>query len=435
MQLHVENLGVIKSGDIDLDKNLIILAGPNNSGKSYLAYLVHGIESLFSLSGILKPFSQEAVFFKRIQDMVTSPPILTNSELVKTEIIRSELTNNFESILKLLNFQIENAASLIFASNAIKPKVTVATSANSKKISGLNYFEDTNIEFRHEILSHFVRVNFEEILGFQSVFFYPAERTALNMLGKEVYKEKTMQSEIIGQKILAGGDLNDIKATLLPRYSLAIRDYLFFVNDLDKLSQNTRQFSAFAEEIEQMLLKGKVSVNEYGDIKYTPTGSHSELDMHVSSSLVKSLSGLVLYFRHLAQVGDFIIIDEPEINLHPDNQRIFARIIVKAVNLGFRVMLSTHSDYITRELNNLIMLGSQSNDKTKDLTERYAYANDELLQAEQVGVYIFDKGTICEEKVTEKGFAIREIDKIIMEQNIASDDIYNSLIEMQDEAD
>ena len=78
----------------------------------------------------------------------------------------------------------------------------------------------------------------------------------------------------------------------------------------------------------------------------------------MSSSSVKTLSGLVVYLRHIAKKGDVLIIDEPEMNLHPDNQRRLARIFARMINNGLRLIISTHSDYIIRELNNLIMLNA-----------------------------------------------------------------------------
>ena len=48
--------------------------------------------------------------------------------------------------------------------------------------------------------------------------------------------------------------------------------------------------------------------------------------------------------------------DEPELNLHPANQRRIARLFARLVNLGVKVFITTHSDYIVKELNTLIML-------------------------------------------------------------------------------
>jgi len=43
MEIQVKNLGTIKEGVVDLSKNLIIFAGQNNTGKSYMAYLIYGL--------------------------------------------------------------------------------------------------------------------------------------------------------------------------------------------------------------------------------------------------------------------------------------------------------------------------------------------------------------------------------------------------------
>ena len=50
------------------------------------------------------------------------------------------------------------------------------------------------------------------------------------------------------------------------------------------------------------------------------------------------------------------MVDEPELNLHPENQRRIAQLFARLVNLGIRVFVTTHSDYIVKELNTLIML-------------------------------------------------------------------------------
>lgn len=51
-----------------------------------------------------------------------------------------------------------------------------------------------------------------------------------------------------------------------------------------------------------------------------------------------------------------LIIDEPELNLHPDNQRKMAGLLARLVNCGVKVLVTTHSDYLIRELNNRVML-------------------------------------------------------------------------------
>ena len=85
------------------------------------------------------------------------------------------------------------------------------------------------------------------------------------------------------------------------------------------------------------------------------------------------------------------MIDEPELNIHPENQRKIARLLASLVNAGLNVVISTHSDYIIREFNSLIMLNL---DTDKKLRKEHKYRDDEILQVEQVGAYLFDKQTV-----------------------------------------
>jgi ABC-type uncharacterized transport system ATPase subunit len=129
-------------------------------------------------------------------------------------------------------------------------------------------------------------------------------------------------------------------------------------------------------------------------------------------------------------VGDRIIIDEPELNLHPDNQRIIARFLVRAMNAGVRILISTHSDHLIRELNSLMMLGSKRDDKrTKKLMRDYKYKTEDLLDYKKVGAYLF-QGDSCEQLLVEEtGFEVTTIDKAINDQNEASDMIYLTLFD------
>jgi predicted ATPase len=41
MKITIKNIGPVKESTIDLDKNLIVLCGGNNTGKTYVAYTVY----------------------------------------------------------------------------------------------------------------------------------------------------------------------------------------------------------------------------------------------------------------------------------------------------------------------------------------------------------------------------------------------------------
>lgn len=347
MKIQIQNLGTIEEGTIDLSKELIIFAGQNNTGKSYVSYLIYGLYKL------------------KLPDL------------------------NLKSITQ------------IFASKYIKPAITITK---------------------------------EPKPVYPPIWFFPAERTAINMLAKEVFREKASELDYISQEILTEDNLEAIVKSikqkgLVPRYPLAIRDYLYFINDLDYIARNESSFANFANEIETMLLQGKISISNYGDIKFTPKNSQQVLDIHISSSLVKSLSSLVVYFRHVAQQGDIIIMDEPELNLHPDSQRIIARILTKAINKGFKIILSTHSDYIIKEINNMIMLNKASEIEKQELFEIYGYDQEQVLDQKKVGAYFFSNHTIEPIEVSDTGLTVKTIDATIDALDNTMENLYYKLFE------
>ena len=77
--------------------------------------------------------------------------------------------------------------------------------------------------------------------------------------------------------------------------------------------------------------------------------------MITASSSVTELSPLIMYFRHkiLNVKKEILIVDEPELSLHPDAQSALVSILVKAVNLGLKIILVTNTilDILDKEEN------------------------------------------------------------------------------------
>lgn len=84
---------------------------------------------------------------------------------------------------------------------------------------------------------------------------------------------------------------------------------------------------------------------------------------------------------------------QPELNLHPENQRAFARFLAKLVNLDIKVLITTHSDTILREFNTLIML-SRATEHAQSVRTEFGYGVDECLSTEKVVLYIANGRTL-----------------------------------------
>ena len=87
------------------------------------------------------------------------------------------------------------------------------------------------------------------------------------------------------------------------------------------------------------------------------------------------------------------MVNEPESNLHPENQRRIARLFACLVNLGIKVFITTHSDYIVKELNTLIML-NQNKPHLKRIVKQEGYKAAEIISAEKVKVYIAERSLV-----------------------------------------
>ena len=116
-----------------------------------------------------------------------------------------------------------------------------------------------------------------------------------------------------------------------------------------------------------------------------------KLPISVASSMVKELSSLVLYLRYLAQPGELLVIDEPEMNLHPEAQVRMIEFLALLVNAGLKVLITTHSPYVVDHLANLLKASASADqERVSDLF--YLKRAEAFLSSERVSVYLIEQG-------------------------------------------
>ena len=124
-----------------------------------------------------------------------------------------------------------------------------------------------------------------------------------------------------------------------------------------------------------------------GRMKFIPKADRNKrLDMVLSSSSIRALMHMAVYLYFQAKDGDILIIDEPEQNLHPANQRKIARLFALLSNLGVRIFITTHSDYIVREINTLVMMRGRQDDVQRRICSKYGYHSEEFINAQDLEV-------------------------------------------------
>jgi hypothetical protein len=287
----------------------------------------------------------------------------------------------------------------------------------------INTPKDIIIDNLKQVLSYFA---FDSL--FSKSFLLPAERTGLNLFYQELSSERTAMFHHIGKTKINKMEL--IKDLIVSRYPQPIADYIDFLNNINIFKKRSSDFKDLSMVIQKEILKGKYKVEKDG-IYFIPykkdankDNYNEKISLHLTSSTIKTFFSLVFYLEYLAQKGETLIVDEPELNLHPNNQRKIARILSMIANRGVKVIVSTHSDYFIREINNLIMLKSDFKSKN-EIMIKYGYDDTMLISNSEVNAYLFCKNSIKEMEIDkQEGIIAKTFDEVINNLNLVSDDIY-----------
>ncbi|MEN9848653.1 MAG: hypothetical protein RL368_1393, partial [Pseudomonadota bacterium] len=224
---------------------------------------------------------------------------------------------------------------------------------------------------------------------FPKPFIISSERTGAAIFRKELsFSRQRLLSEVNRNKLI---NPRDLLSKAYQDYPLPIKENLEFMGALDSFAKKKSFIQKEHPEILQDfadIIGGSYTLVSQDELRYTPQNYRRvKLSIDESSSAVRSLVDLGFYLKHVAEQDDLLIIDEPELNLHPENQRKIARLLTRLVNIGIKVLITTHSDYIIRELNTLIML-NQDKPHLKKIMLDEGYKSEELLSANKVKAYV-----------------------------------------------
>ncbi|MDP3331920.1 MAG: AAA family ATPase [Methylococcaceae bacterium] len=444
MKIDFKHLGGIDEGSIELN-DFTLFCGKNNSGKTYVMYSIYGL--------LDKEFDIHFGFVKEIIDnLKENGTVHLEVENIlsqhREEMIRY-IEKHFKAYLPrlfcvpedefsdtaiYLNFDNEDLLA-----RAIKKPAKRLLSLGKSKDWSLSLEKEAdngaiqltlhNTEIPDSLLQDFISKALVSIIFTclsKDSFLLPAERAGLNLFFKELSSTRNILLQHAQKDKVNLGDL--LKDIVNSSYADPVQDYIQYLNKIGRSQKQKSIYHEFSKNIQKKILNGKYDVDGQGNVFFLPYRSNNKkLPLHFSSSTVKTLFGLVFYLEHLAEEGDCLMIDEPELNLHPDNQRQVARVLAQLVNAGLKIIVSTHSDYFIRELNNLIMLKTCFSGAT-ELQNKYGYQDNELLAANQVSAYLFDNKKIVSMRLDlEEGIIAETFDDVINDLNKSSNEIYYAM--------
>ena len=435
MKIKFSNLGSIEETELDL-RPLTVIIGPNNSGKTYIAYSTYGlwqrtgrtVYHQYVFNNLKLNQQGEGIWSLTIDNDLLDLFIKDAEETAKNfqgSALESFFQDSSRKLFARTSFammierqEVETAINQLIQQGAIP--LTDETSLRITREDNVLFFK---MEIENEEINKSITLKFREMLNhfsdhpdlvfilsvkqvlFSNVFPFPAERNAFINIYKIL---ETKRYRILKQKErelwLAtnqeGFDL--IKQSKDIRYPQPVEDFLDFLSDInledeeeiDKIysTSSKNEFQKLADVIENQLQNKNQTI-----LKSTPLGGKEikvlvktdlEIDLYNASSSIKQLAPLLLYLRFRASKGDFLVIDEPEMNLHPESQAKLLESLSILVNLGVRILLTTHSPYVMAHLNNLVN-GNHENPEILKRQSSSLYLQDEraFLPIDKVSAY------------------------------------------------
>ncbi len=461
MKLKVHNLGPIKKGEVDISKRFMMFVGYNSSGKTYVSKLIwHLYDRLTSHFGR----GSSGDFDKKELVKIKSGEYHLSLEKIKTVFYQNHapyaLRETFRYFLKkerdsdllkdlkiLIDFnadfyekikETERKVFLGYRAEGINQHVEFIKVEDSTTIQIVNRKVDDNTwgilseENRYknfDIYATYENLISDELLLFEfdkfilsliyengigRQFLLSAERVFLSVFYKDVLSAKISEAK-------SGKYTKDLEYLL---------NGFLKLDDANKISEYDDLVGMLDE-----ITAGKYIVKNSDtiappNIKFQ-LESNQELEMHVASSTVNQLTTLYLYFQYWAKpANNFLIIDEPEIHLHPKNQLLLLDILFKFANRNNnKVLITTHSPLIADRVNNHLHLG-YINDHDIPLENKDRF-NFTPISHEDMGIYFFNGDKIENYEIGDYGSYFGDFSKVEKQVRDDGNDLAGTIYDFQ----
>ena len=449
----LEDFAVIKTINDTIELNdLTVFMGDNSAGKSYLAMLIHAFITMTrgyddpdflkavlskfksthlvkylntSIGNILSIDNKKLLITFEEEDLKDLKDIIyfsVNDYLVKKYLVDKLFkSNNLKKIEIELNQLVKRLPKKLSISHEKKDSNTLITIIIDKKTAILDFQGEVpgdNIkrQILEIVISLLVESTIKGTLPVDSVYL-PASRTGY------LQTYKILANKAVVNRYTTSDD-NEIN-----QLSIIIS---FFINQLN--SSTDFKENKFAEYIENFIMGGRVNIyKDSSDIDFELSNGN-KIDLNLLSSTVSELIPLVVFLkRGLIKRNGLLVIEEPEAHLSFKNQKLIAKLITLLLQNNIKVLITTHSDFLIYELNNLIMKDTLHKNKEHISEDIKELLKDEIsLDYRKVSLYNFtlkNENSIID-KVEINKYGINN--KYIFDSTYAITDEKNRLLDAMD---
>lgn len=381
MRLHIENFAKIGEADITID-GITVIAGENNTGKSTVGKI------LFSQFNALCNIEHK-VMDERLNEIEQSTRMILQNDINAMDISRSMLLGK---IWNMSNRIRQNIRGLLGEKGAAAGQDIREIA--EKEVGAWKELRDTMNPAEWSALIDKITQNINEVLELPeenivmeviSRYFNNVFYDQMHSLAPHTANDTMVELEIKGKKNTISFTKNrckefisgiDIAHKAIYIDNPFIIDELSTINDLNPMGKLLKELLTDTSGTEPMdgiietlrakeklsdiyaalgsVVDGDIEINKAEDEFYLKNEHFDEpISFHNLSTGMKSFMILkLLVEKGCIKEKDVIILDEPEIHLHPQWQIAYAELIVLLQkHFDLSVVVTTHSPYFVDAIN------------------------------------------------------------------------------------
>lgn len=380
MKLNIKNFAKIKNADIIID-GITVIAGENNTGKSTVGKI------LFSVFNALSDI-EEKILDERLKEIEITNRLILQNYISAADVPRSTMTRNVMNAARRINFNIGRLMhdNLSVSDEMLQEIVekSIRMIGNSSAFSDVNEWKDMANELIKNTNEILLLPEENIVLEVISRYFNRVFHAQIKSLAGSESDEAALTLEVKGKNVelfFSNNECNYFMDEINITHKAIYIDNPFIVDELSKynnlnpmnellkelLTDDTKEgvLDGIIETVRakeklsdiyetlQKVIDGEIILNQ-DDEFYLKNSDFSEpISFHNLSTGLKSFVILkMLLEKGCLKDKDVVILDEPEIHLHPQWQIAYAELIVllqKRFDLS--VIVTTHSPYFLDALN------------------------------------------------------------------------------------
>ena len=428
VEIAVKNFGPIAEATVDL-RPLTVFVGPSNTGKTYFSTLIYALHGVFNSFPQLPGMSREILYMGfqslfssrdpreigltlkklntlgrsfKFSDLPQEIRDMVQSEIKDSENLHAELKRCFDldSITELIRLEDDQSNKML---------VSLEVSKENQNLWNFNFesFKSEVVAYRsvnkNAVLQLTERLASKERLDIDDFSLFGSPFELNSHPGNRVYlpaaRSGIMQSHrVIASSLVERATRGGLAPLEVPTFSGIVADFMQQLILYKEFEVPDEGITQLAENIESDVLAGQILMKPtpsgYPEFLYRPQDTEKEVRLTRAASMVSELAPLVLFLRGGIRPGDMLIIEEPEAHLHPGAQTDIALTLAGLVRAGVRVVVTTHSDWILKEIANLIRIGEL---KRKGVRKVEKMSPTHWLLPEEVGTWWFQEDGIVKQ--------------------------------------